>query len=162
VTLGSVFNTQSGDLFERLLDGLAELPAQVVVTVGRTIDPASFGPQPEHIRVERFIPQETLLPTCDVVVSHGGSGSVMGALAHGVPAVLLPLGADQSHNAERSVELGTARSLDAATATPHELRDAVADVLVDGSYRANAQRIQAEIDALPDPEQTVPLLKRLG
>jgi UDP:flavonoid glycosyltransferase YjiC (YdhE family) len=71
-----------------------ELPANVVVTVGEHIDPAEFEPQPTHIRIERFIPQSTLLPNCDLVVSHGGSGSVVGALAHGLPAILIQMGAD--------------------------------------------------------------------
>ncbi|MGH3451936.1 MAG: glycosyltransferase [Haloechinothrix sp.] len=42
-----------------------------------------------------------VLPRCDAAVSHGGSGSVMGALAHGLPQVLFPMGADQPQNAAR-------------------------------------------------------------
>jgi UDP:flavonoid glycosyltransferase YjiC (YdhE family) len=84
-TLGTVFNTESGDLFSRVLTGLRELPANIVVTVGKHIDPAEFGPQLPHIRIERFIPQASLLPSCDLVVSHGGSGGVLGARAR--PAV---------------------------------------------------------------------------
>ena len=52
-------------------------------------------------------------PALRLVVSHGGSGSVVGALAHGLPMVLLPLGADQPQNARRCAELGVARVLDA-------------------------------------------------
>ncbi|HWO64241.1 MAG TPA: glycosyltransferase, partial [Umezawaea sp.] len=93
-TLGTIFNTESGDLFTRVLDGLRELPVHLVVTVGGRIDPAEFGPQPPHVRVERYLPQDTVLPRAAVVVSHGGSGTVMGSLAHGVPSVLIPMGAD--------------------------------------------------------------------
>lgn len=74
VTLGTIFNAASGDLFERLLAGLSRLDADVVATVGRRIDPAGLGPQPPHVRVERFVPQEEVLPRVDLVVSHGGSG----------------------------------------------------------------------------------------
>ena len=102
VTLGTVFNVESGDLFERLLAGLADVPTDVLVTVGRNLDPARFGPQPAHIRVERYVAQAGVLPRCALVVSHGGSGSLMGALEHGVPSVLTPLGADQPHNAGRA------------------------------------------------------------
>ncbi|MDX6241196.1 MAG: hypothetical protein QOG10_6020 [Kribbellaceae bacterium] len=160
-TLGTVFNTEAGDLFSRVLAGLRELPANVVVTVGERVDPAEFGPQPDHIRIERFIPQAVLLPQCDLVVSHGGSGSVIGALAHGLPSVLLPLGADQPHNAQRCVELGTSRVLDPVIATPDEVRTTVSAVLADEGYRRAAERIQDEINALPGPEHTVPLLERL-
>ena len=98
-TLGTVFHVESGDLMERVLEGLREVPAQIVVTVGRERSPSELGPQPAHVRIERFVPQAEILPRCDAVVSHGGSGSVLGALAHGIPLVLLPIGADQPLNA---------------------------------------------------------------
>ena len=112
-TLGTVFNTESGDLFTRVLSGLRELPIEVVVTVGRDVDPAGFGPQPGHIHIERYIPQAALLPHCDLVINHGGSGSVIGALAHGLPLVVIPMGADQSLNATRCAQLGVGVALDA-------------------------------------------------
>ena len=60
VSLGTVFNTGAGDLFERLLAGLAAVPAEVLVTVGRTVDPADFGGQPAHITSSGTSPR----PTC--------------------------------------------------------------------------------------------------
>ena len=161
VTLGTVFNSGSGDLFERLLAGLAEVDADVVVTVGRDVDPAAFGPQPDHLRIESFVPQADLLPAADVVVSHGGSGTLMATLAHGLPSVLLPLGADQPHNAARAEELGLARTLDAAVATPATIRRTVEDVLQDPSTLARTRQVADEIGSLPDVEQTLPLLEQL-
>jgi MGT family glycosyltransferase len=161
-TLGTTFNTHSGDLFERLLAGLAGVDADVLVTVGRHIDPADFGAQPDHVRVERFVPQEEVLRETDLVVSHGGSGSLMGALAHGLPSVLLPLGADQPHNARRADELGVARALDAATVTPDEIRQNVSDLLADDAAADRAREVAAEIDRLPGVEATVPLLEALA
>jgi hypothetical protein len=78
VTLGTVFNQESGDLFERILAGLRDLPLTVIVTVGRGIDPADLGAQSANVRVERHVPQSLVLPRCDLVVSHAGSGSVLG------------------------------------------------------------------------------------
>ena len=69
VTLGTIFNKTSGDLFERLLAGLAVLDAEAVVTVGRELDPAAFGATPPHVRVERFLPQDEVLAASDLVVS---------------------------------------------------------------------------------------------
>ncbi len=160
-TLGTVFNVESGDLFERALAGLRELPLNVIVTVGRELDPALFGPQPAHIRIVRYIPQAALLPHCAAVVSHGGSGSVMGALAHGLPMVLLPMGADQPLNASRCAALGVARVLDVLGATPADVRDAVAAVLADPRHRRAAERLRDEIAGLPGPEKALPLLERL-
>jgi UDP:flavonoid glycosyltransferase YjiC (YdhE family) len=161
-TLGTIFNLESGDLFERVLEGLSRLSASVFVTVGRDLDPDQFGGLPAHVHVERYLPQSQVLPRCSLVVSHAGSGSVMGALAHGLPQVLLPMGADQPHNAARCQQLGVARVLDALRATPTQIRDAASAVLADRAYRVVAQRLQQEIDALPSAAETIPLLEKLA
>jgi UDP:flavonoid glycosyltransferase YjiC (YdhE family) len=160
-TLGTVFNLESGDLFSRVLAGLGKLPVEVVATVGSEIDPAELGSLPPHVRVERFVPQAEILPRCSAVVSHGGSGSVLGALAHGLPQVLIPMGADQPLNAARCEELGLARVLDPVQATPQTVREAVTAVLTEPRYRAAAERLQHEFAALPGPEFAVNLLERL-
>jgi UDP:flavonoid glycosyltransferase YjiC (YdhE family) len=161
-TLGTVFNHESGDLFARVLAGLRELPVNLLVTVGREIDPATLGPQAAHVRIERFVPQAEILPHVDLVVSHGGSGSVLGALAHGRPMVVLPMGADQPLNAARITALGVGRSLDAIAATPDDVRAAAASVLADATYRESAGRVADEIAALSSPDVAVGLLERLA
>ena len=161
VTLGTVFNLESGDLFARVLAGVVELHVEVTATVGTEIDPAELGPLPPHVRIERFLPQAEILPRCSAVVSHGGSGSVLGALAHGLPQVLIPMGADQPLNAARCEELGLAVVLDPIEATPTSVRNAVSGVLAEPSYRIAAERLQAEFASLPGPEHAVELLGRL-
>ena len=160
VTLGTIFNKTSGDLFERLLAGLADVDAEVVVTVGRDLDPAAFGTTPRHVRVERFLPQDEVLAATDLVVSHGGSGSLMAALAHGVPSVLLPLGADQPHNAQRARELGVASTLDAATATAADITGGVSSALADVAMAERCRAMAAEIGSLSPLDSAVALLVR--
>jgi UDP:flavonoid glycosyltransferase YjiC (YdhE family) len=160
-TLGTIFNLESGDLFERVLAGLSELPVSVVVTVGREVEPEALGPQPANVRVAQYVPQSLLLRHCDLVVSHAGSGSVVGALAHGLPMVLLPIGADQPLNAARCIALDIARVLDPFEATSADVASATEEVLADVRYRRNAQRVQAEIAALPGPEHALHLLEQL-
>jgi UDP:flavonoid glycosyltransferase YjiC (YdhE family) len=154
-TLGTIFNLESGDLFTRVLAGLGELDADVFVSVGPHLDPAELGPQPPNVRVARHVDQADVLPRCGAVVSHGGSGSVLAALAHGLPSVLLPIGADQPENADRCLALGVARVLDPVDATPEDVRAAVADL--DGC-RPAAALLQAEIARLPDPGAAVAAL----
>jgi UDP:flavonoid glycosyltransferase YjiC (YdhE family) len=161
-TLGTIFNLESGDLFERVLAGLRDLPVNVVVTVGRELDPQELGPQPANVHVERYVPQSLLLPHCKLVVSHAGSGSVIGALAHGLPMVLIPIGADQPFNAVRCEQLGVAQVLDAVTATANSAREAASAVLANPSYRRNAERVRDEIAAMPSPAHAVTLLERLA
>jgi EryCIII-like glycosyltransferase len=88
VTLGTVFNSIPG-VFDTVLTAVAGLDANVIVTVGRSLDPAAYV-VPERVHVERFIPQALVLPHCDVVIAHGGYGSLIGALRRGIPIVTVP------------------------------------------------------------------------
>jgi UDP:flavonoid glycosyltransferase YjiC (YdhE family) len=160
-TLGTVFNTESGDLFARVLAALAELPVNTLVTVGDEVAIEDLGPRPANVTVEHFVPQAEVLPHCDLMISHAGSGSVLGATAHGLPSLLLPIGADQPHNAARCAALGLARVLDAGAAGVPEIRAAVTDLLTSPGYRAAARRRQAEFAALPTADAAVPLLEQL-
>lgn len=162
VTLGTIFNTESGDVFKRALDGVSRLPLDVVATVGRTMDPAELGPQRGNVRVERYVPQAELLPHCAAVVSHAGSGSVLGALEHGVPLVCVPIGADQPLNAARCTALGVGLALDAIAFTPDDARRAVSEVVGGARYREAAARLRAEIAAQPPARELVALLERLA
>lgn len=155
VTLGTIFNIESGDLLERILTALEDHPGDVIATVGAEIDPSELGPRPDHIHIERFIAQSAVLPHVQAVISHAGSGSVLGALAHGRPMVLLPMGADQPLNAARCVATGAAVALDPVAATPATIRDAVLSITDDRAFAHAAGRLQAEMAALPAPEDAV-------
>lgn len=161
-TLGTVFNLESGDLQSRVVAGLRELRVHLIVTVGPQIEPAELGPQPAHVHVAQYLPQASVLPYCDLVVSHAGSGSVLGSLACGLPSVLIPLGADQPQNARRCAELGVARVLDPMEVTPESVRAAVTGVLEDPSYRRNAEGLRREIAGLPQLTHAVSRLERLA
>jgi MGT family glycosyltransferase len=161
-TLGTVFNLECGDLFARVLAGLRELPVSVVATLGDQIDPDDLGPQPATIRIERYVPQSLVLPRCSAVVCHGGSGSVLGALAHGLPLVVIPMGADQPLNAARCEALGVGRVLDALRSPPDDIRAAVAGVLDEPRYRGAAERVRDEIATLAPASHAVALLERLA
>jgi UDP:flavonoid glycosyltransferase YjiC (YdhE family) len=161
-TLGTVFNTESGDLFARVLTGLRELTLNVLVTVGRHIDPAEFGPQPEHIQIKRYVPQAEVLPFCDLVIAHGGSGSLLGTLSHGLPMLLLPMGADQLLNAQRCAQLGLGQWLDPLMATPTQVRESVNMLLTTPAYREAAGRMRDEIRALPDVTLAIQQIERVA
>jgi UDP:flavonoid glycosyltransferase YjiC (YdhE family) len=161
LTLGTIFNTESGDLFSRVLEGARQLPVEVVVTVGRGVDPAELGAQPPHVHVQRYVPQALLLPHCAAVVNHAGSGSVLGALEHGLPLVCIPMGADQPLNAARCTALGVGQALNALTLTPDDVLAAASAVLTEPRYRTSAKRVQAEISAMPSTGDALARLEQL-
>ncbi|MHB1498790.1 MAG: glycosyltransferase [Acidimicrobiales bacterium] len=161
VTLGTIFNQEAGDLFQRVLTGLATLPADVVATVGHQINPIEVGPLPSNVRVESFVPLVQMLDDTDVVVSHGGSGTVIATLAFGIPQVILPLGADQPLNADRCVALGVGIALDALHSSPTAIREATETALTAETYRARASQVRAEIASLPDARHAGTLLECL-
>lgn len=160
--LGTVFPQESGDLFARVLAGLRELPIEVVATTGGVVTPAELGEQPANVHLDQFLPLGSVLPRCDAVVSHAGSGTLIGALAYGLPSVLLPLGADQPLNADRCTDLGLGRTLDASCSTSEKIARTVRDVLRDPDHRAAATRIRNEIAALPRTDHAADLLERLA
>jgi MGT family glycosyltransferase len=154
-SLGTIFHRTPG-IFEAILAGLKEEPINLLLAVGRDQDPARFEPQPSHIRIERYLPHALLLPRCDLVITHGGYGSLMACLAAGVPMVVIPLaGGDQAGNAARCAALGVARVVAAEERTPEVIRDAVREVLGDPRYRENARRLRAQIRELPGPADAV-------
>ncbi len=160
-TLGTVFNS-ARPVFDAILAALRDEPVNLILTVGRNVDPDTFGPQPGNVHIARYIPQTLILPRCDAVVAHGGINTVLAALLAGKPLVLLPQGADQFLNAQRCEALGTGRTVTPGAQTPEAIREAVRAVLGEGSYRESTERARAEIAAMPGPEEAVGLLERLA
>ncbi|HTJ76200.1 MAG TPA: glycosyltransferase [Acidimicrobiales bacterium] len=161
VSLGTVFNARARHVFAAVLDGLRHEPVTVVMTVGEDNDPDAFGPQPDHVHVERFVPQSLLLPYCDAVVNQGGT-AILPILAQGLPLLLLPQGANQFHNAQACVAAGVARRLLPAEVSPEAVRDGVRALLDDGGLRSAARRVQQELAAMPGPERGVALVEQLA
>jgi UDP:flavonoid glycosyltransferase YjiC (YdhE family) len=148
-------------LYRAAIEALAPLPARFLLTVGEDRDFAQLGPLPPNVEVQRWVPQDDVLHRAAAVVTHGGHGSTLGALVHGVPVVVLPLfSLDQWFNAEAVARAGagvaldgerrTRRAIDLPSAeTLAGLRPAVEHVLSDPSPRAAARRVAAEMRALP-------------
>ncbi|MEY2580916.1 MAG: hypothetical protein QOE09_765 [Ilumatobacteraceae bacterium] len=149
VTFGTFFNA-SLDLFQLALEALADEPVDVVMTVGRDHDPAELAPFPANARVEQFIPQAELLPSCSVIVHHGGAGTTFGALAHGVPQVILPQGADNYEHAAMCESAGTAIILRPEMLTTANVLAAVRRIVRTADYAAASRRCAEEIAAMPD------------
>lgn len=161
VSLGTVFNARARHVFAAVLDALRDEPVTVIVTVGEDNDPDAFGLQPDHVHIERFVPQSLLLPYCDAVVNQGGT-AILPILAHGLPLLLLPQGANQFHNAAACLAAGVARRLLPSEVSPAAVRRELRALLDDPRVREAATRVQGELAAMPGPERGVALVERLA
>jgi UDP:flavonoid glycosyltransferase YjiC (YdhE family) len=160
-TLGTLLNADLS-IFRALLDALSDEPLNVILTVGRDNDPAVLGALPSNARVEQYVAQSFILPRCAAVVCHAGSGTTLAALSHGLPLVVIPQGADNFVNAERCVSAGAAQCLLPGGVNADSIQRAIHAVLTERSYRTSAREIQAEIAAMPSPQEVVGQLLHLA
>jgi UDP:flavonoid glycosyltransferase YjiC (YdhE family) len=159
-------------LYDRVLEALAPLPIRVLLTFGRDPDPDALGPLPANTHAEPWLPQHDVLPHAAVVLSHGGYGTTLGALAHGVPLVLLPLFAgDQWRTARRVADVGAGHVLEdgerrvfdpPGPALIAALPAAMQDVLADSRFAQTAQRFGREMAELPPASAAVTALEAIS
>jgi len=126
--------------FQNAIDALASLPVRSVVTVGDSIDPGALQ-SGDNVAVFATADHDDLMRRADMVVTHGGHGTLMRALRNGLPVVVIPgMGGDQPANAAAAQAWGVGRAL-ASDAGPDELRMAVLEVLESRQYKERAAEI---------------------
>ncbi|GAA2411570.1 glycosyltransferase [Actinomadura vinacea] len=159
VTQGTVA-TDPARLLGPTLTALADDDVLVVAT---TPDAAALGPVPGNVRIARTIPYPNLLPAVNAMVTNGGIGGVLFALAHGVPMVATGQTEDKPAICARIAHTGVGIDLRSATSPePARIRDAVRAVLTDPDFRRNAERVQADFARHDPPAEAAELLERLA
>jgi UDP:flavonoid glycosyltransferase YjiC (YdhE family) len=153
LTLGTAFNVPQ--LLAQAIDAVRDLQDNVIITTGPGVDPSSFGPVPPHIAMAAFVPQALILKHCSAVVSHTGSGTMLGALGDGLPQVCLPMGADQFSNSDQIARTGAGIVVPPDARTPQTIRAAIEEVLDNPSYVAGARVLQADIAAMPSANEVL-------
>ncbi|GGU13272.1 glycosyl transferase [Lentzea flava] len=159
LTLGTVAFGAT-DVLRAAIDGLARLPVDVLVAVGPG-DPALLGEVPDSVHVTGFVPQAKVLERASLVVHHGGTGTVLGTLAAGLPQLVLPQGADQFVNADVLAEKGAGRKLLGEEITADAVADAAGHLLDDPAARNVAAKVADEIAGMPEPAAVVEQLEKL-
>ena len=142
VALSSTFQDQ-GDCLQRIVDAAGSLPVRALVTTGPAVDPTTVD-APANVSVVAAAPHSEVLREAAAVVTHGGHGTVVRALAADVPLVVLHHGRDQADNAARLKARGAGLAVK-RTASPATIAKALQRVLDDPSYRAGAARLGASI-----------------
>jgi MGT family glycosyltransferase len=159
VGMSSTFMRQT-ELLRRVAAALDTLPVRGLVTTGPEIDPDSVPATP-RIRVVRSAPHTTVLPHAAAVVSHGGHGTVIKALAAGVPQLVLPLGRDQPDNAARVAAAGVGLRLK-NSASPEAIAAAVARLLNEPDHRTRATELGALLRADATDETLITELEKVA
>jgi UDP:flavonoid glycosyltransferase YjiC (YdhE family) len=140
-------------IFRAALDAIAALPVRALLTTGPVMDVGALGIIPDNVRLEAWVPQDLVMPRAEALLCHGGSGTIIGALAASLPMVIAPIMADQPHNARRVAAVG------AGLAVPNPdvavLGVALERVLSDPVIHAGAARMAAEIAVMPDMDAAV-------
>ena len=133
------------DALQRAATALGGLPVRGLVTTGPSL-PVDTIDAPANVTVVERAPHSEILRHAKVVVTHAGHGTVIKALAAGVPVVAIPLGRDQLDNAARVVHHGAGLRLK-PTAKPDAIAKAVRRLLEEPSFSAAAERMAAAIAA---------------
>ena len=163
VTFGTVFARAFPEVLTAAAVGASRVGAPTVVSTGNVEPPVGLAATGEAaLRVERFVPQDAVLRRCAAAVIHGGTGTTLGALAHGVPVVVIPLGADHGGHARAVTTHGAGIVLHRDGLSAEDVTRAVQQVLDDPSYRAAAERLGRQLAALPGPEFAVRALETLS
>ncbi len=162
VSFSTTYLRSQAEAYQRVLDALADLPVQVVLTAGPAVD-ASLLRAPANAIVRQYLPHAGLLPRASVLVGHGGHATTVEALAHNVPIVFLPMNpvADQTLIAHRVEELGAGIALDSSASVPR-IAVAVSTLLGSGPHRDSAARLGEAIRSAGGAARAADLVEELA
>ncbi|MFI6050560.1 nucleotide disphospho-sugar-binding domain-containing protein [Streptomyces violascens] len=154
---GGVTTSALDEVRDHVVRSLLDLDTDVVLAVTPE-QAANTGRLPDGVRMVESFPLDVLLAHCDALVHHGGVGSGLIAVTHGLPQLLLPRNAFQEHwsHLVRASGAGTALPADAEEGA---VGPAVQDLLTRPSYRERSRALRAETDRMPTPDQLVGFLE---
>ncbi len=146
-------------LMQRLIDALATTEHRVIVSMGPLKDQMTLGP---NMYGDRFLPQPSILPQCDLLITHGGNNTLCEGFHFGLPMIGLPLFWDQYDNAQRLQETGFGRRLPTYDWTEDQLVGAVDELLADDGLSARMKAISAQVQAEPGRVKGADLIERVA
>ena len=159
LSLGSL-GSLDVQLMQRLIDILDTQPEyRVIVSMGELADQLTLG---KRMTGAAFLPQPSILPQCDLLITHGGNNTVNEAMYYGLPMVVLPLFWDQYDNAQRVDETGFGVRLQTYTFRDEELVAAIERLLADDALKARLAGASARIKANPGRVRGAGLIESLA
>jgi MGT family glycosyltransferase len=138
-SLGTLVNGLN-NVYGTILEAVSEFPEmQVVLSVGRNVDPGDLGPIPSNTIVVRIAPQIELLQRAALCITHAGLNTALEALAQGVPMVAIPIAYDQPGVAARIAYHGVGEFVEIGNLTARNLSELIVKVTTNPKYRHKAR-----------------------
>jgi MGT family glycosyltransferase len=154
---------QQEDLLQRLVDGLGLVDGHALVTTGPALRSRPLARVPSHVHVVESAPHGAVLPHVDLAITHGGHGTVIRALAGGVPVMVVPISRDQPDNAARVVHHGVGIKV-SKRSSPERFATAMLRALDDDALRTRAgemaERLAPDLGA-PKAVEALEALRRV-
>ncbi len=158
VSFGSL---AAGDtqLFERIIDAIAELPYRALINVGDHLD--RYAPPPPNVHLASWYPQPSVIPQVDLVIHHGGNNSFTECLYFGKPAIVMPYVWDGHDNATRAQETGHGLYLHRYDWSQADLANAIETALTDAAMQRKLASTSAHMRRSNGPQRAAQLLDRM-
>ncbi|MCY7782887.1 macrolide family glycosyltransferase, partial [Bacillus sp. S20C3] len=144
ISLGTAFNAWP-EFYKMCIEAFQNSSWQVIMSVGKTIDPESLDEIPANFTVRQSVPQLEVLAKADLFISHGGMNSTMEAMNAGVPLVVIPQMYEQELTAKRVDELGLGVYLPKEEVTVSRLQEAVQAVAGDQEVLSRVKNMQKDV-----------------
>ena len=144
------------------LEALADEPVRVVATTNRRQPPEPLESPPANAVLVDWLSYSQLMPLADLVVCHGGHGTVVRSLAAGAPVLCCPAAGDMAENGARAAWAGAGLTLPWRLLGPRTLRAAVRTILSEPRFRAAAGEIAAWSRTHDGPARGAELVERLA
>jgi UDP:flavonoid glycosyltransferase YjiC (YdhE family) len=157
-SLGSL-GSADVELMRRVLSCLARTPHRYIVSMGPLHAELELA---DNMTGAEFLPQTSIIPMVDLVITHGGNNTTTECFHFGKPMIVLPLFWDQYDNAQRVDELGFGGRLDTYRFGDAQLRDAVDRLVADSEPRGKLAAAGAEIRARDGAGQAAAAIERVG
>jgi UDP:flavonoid glycosyltransferase YjiC (YdhE family) len=147
------------NLAQAAIEALADQPVRVLVTLGPEHEPSELVGHPQNARIEKTISHSAVLERAVLLIGHSGHGTVMKALWHGKPMVLIPWGRDQPGVAARAQTLGVAEVVPREAASAESIAVAVKRVLTSQEMRPCAEFHSSRLRATNPPAAAAKLIE---
>jgi UDP:flavonoid glycosyltransferase YjiC (YdhE family) len=157
LSLGSLGCMDLG-LMQRLIDAMAATEHRTIVSMGPLAEQMKLG---QNMYGEQFLPQPSILPQCDLLITHGGNNTTCEGFHFGLPMIGLPLFWDQYDNAQRLSETGFGARLPTYDWTEDELIATVNRLLGDEDLRARMRVDAGAIQGTNGPVRGADLIERV-